>query len=151
MKIYVDADACPVQAEVIDLAGEFGLEVFLVKSFSHFSHEEQPEFVQEIYVDPGVDSADYKILALVEKGDIVVTQDYGLAALCLPKGALVLHQKGFLFTEKNIDRLLQSRHLSALARRAGERTKGPRAFTDQDRSKFRQRLKQTIEQIKSLE
>lgn len=148
MKIFVDADACPVQREVVQVAGEMELEVVFVKSFSHFSHDDWTAYVDTLYVDPGVDSADYKILALVKEGDLVITQDYGLASLCLPKKCIVLHHKGFRFTEHNIGRLLESRHISAMARQAGQRTKGPRAFTDEDRRKFARKLKQTIEQIK---
>lgn len=148
MKIYVDADACPVQQEVIIVAKEQLLPVYLVKSFSHFSHNQLPDHVETIYVDPGADVADYKIVGLVDKGDIVITQDYGLASLCLNKGCTVLHHKGFLFTENNIDRLLQSRHTSAMARRAGQRTKGPRPFTEEDRENFSKQLKNIIMQLK---
>ncbi|HLS35134.1 MAG TPA: YaiI/YqxD family protein [Bacillota bacterium] len=136
MKIYVDADACPVEKEVIQVARAFRISVVLIKSYAHFSHEEKPSFVETVYVDAGADSADYKLLEQVKRGDIVVTQDYGLASLCLAKGCIVLHHRGFLFTENNIDRLLATRHQSAQVRRAGGRTKGPRAFTTEDREKF---------------
>lgn len=148
MKIYVDADACPVQKEVITVAGEEKIDVVLVKSFSHFSHDHEPDHVETIYVDPGADVADYKIVGLVEKGDIVITQDYGLASLCLSKKCIILHHKGFFFTENNMDRLLQSRHTSAMARQAGQRTKGPRPFTDHDREKFATTLKKALTQRK---
>src|SRR5690606_34522959 len=101
MKIYVDADACPVQNEVIQIAGEFNLPVVLVKSISHFSHDQLPSFVETVYVDQGRDVADLEIMKRAQKDDIVVTQDYGLASLVLGKGCLVIHHKGFLYTNKN--------------------------------------------------
>jgi uncharacterized protein len=144
MKIYVDADACPVKDIIISEARNFELPVILVTSFSHFSNAEQPSGVETIYVDSGADAADYRIVKLVEKGDIIVTQDYGLASLGLAKGIIVLHQKGFRYTNDNIDQLLQTRYLSAMARKSGKRTKGPKPFTTEDREQFRDLFKQAI-------
>ncbi|PLS18194.1 YaiI/YqxD family protein [Bacillus sp. M6-12] len=144
MKIYVDADACPVKDIIISEASDFEIQVILVTSFSHFSNAEQPSGVKTIYVDSGADAADYRILKLVEKGDIIVTQDYGLASLGLAKGIIVLHHKGFRYTNENIDELLQTRYLSAMARKGGQRTKGPKPFTAEDREQFRDLFKQVI-------
>ncbi|WP_409288051.1 YaiI/YqxD family protein [Peribacillus sp. SCS-37] len=144
MKIYVDADACPVKDIIISEASDFEIQVILVTSFSHFSNAEQPSGVKTIYVDSGTDAADYRILKLVEKGDIIVTQDYGLASLGLAKGIIVLHHKGFRYTNENIDQLLQTRYLSAMARKGGQRTKGPKPFTAEDREQFRDLFKQVI-------
>ncbi|MEI3606986.1 YaiI/YqxD family protein [Pseudogracilibacillus sp. SE30717A] len=136
MNIFVDADASPVQEEVIQIASKFNLEVTLVKSFSHYSHTNQASNVKTVYVDKGADMADFEIIKRARKGDLIVTQDYGLASLGLGKGCLVIHHKGFQYTDKNIDRLLTTRHASALARRGGLRTKGPKPFTEEDRKKF---------------
>lgn len=144
MKIFVDADACPVKDIIISEARNFEIPVFLVTSFSHFSNAKQPSGVETIYVDSGADAADYRIVKLVEKGDIIVTQDYGLASLGLAKGVIVLHQKGFRYTNDNIDQLLQTRYLSAMARKSGQRTKGPKPFTTEDREQFRDLFKQII-------
>ena len=144
MKIYVDADACPVKDIIISEASDFEIQVILVTSFSHFSNAEQPSGVKTIYVDSGADAADYRIVKLVEKGDIIVTQDYGLASLCLAKGIIVLHHKGFRYTNENIDQLLQTRYLSAMARKGGQRKKGPKPFTAEDREQFRDLFKQVI-------
>lgn len=144
MKIYVDADACPVKDIIISEARNFEIPVILVTSFSHFSNAEQPSGVETIYVDSGADAADYRIVKLVEKGDIIVTQDYGLASLGLAKEIIVLHQKGFRYTNDNIDQLLQTRYLSAMARKSGQRTKGPKPFTGEDREQFRDLFKQAI-------
>jgi uncharacterized protein len=145
MKIYVDADASPAKDIVISVAKVFTIRVVLVKSINHFSHDEEMEGVETVYVDTGADAADYRIMQLAEKGDLIITQDYGLASLGLGKGCLVLHHKGFAYTNKNIDQLLQTRHLSAKARRSGQRTKGPKPYTDEDRQKFRDLLENTIQ------
>ncbi len=137
MKIYVDADACPVKDIVISEGTNAEIPVILVTSFSHFSNVEQPSGVETIYVDSGADAADYRIMKLAEKGDIMVTQDYGLASLGLAKGCIVLHHKGFIYTNENIDQLLQTRYFSAMARKGGKRTKGPKPFTAEDREQFR--------------
>ena len=148
MKIYVDADACPVKDIIISEARNFDIPVILVTSFSHFSNAEQPAGVETIYVDSGADAADYRIVKLVEKGDMIVTQDYGLASLGLAKGIIVLHHKGFTYTDENIDQLLQTRYLSAMARKSGKRTKGPKPFTAEDREQFRTLFKQVISREK---
>ena len=136
MKIIIDADASPVKNEIIQLAEQFQLEVVLVSSIAHYSFEEHPDFVQVVYVEKGADRADFKIVQLAEKDDIIVTQDYGLASLLLPKGCRVVHHMGYEYTKENIDQLLQSRHFSALQRESGGRTKGPKPFKDENRQRF---------------
>lgn len=148
MKIYVDADACPVKDTIISIAQAQNIPVILVQSFSHFSHVDHPDGVETIYVDSGADAADFRIMGLVLKGDIIVTQDYGLASLGLAKGCYVLHHKGFTYTDQNIDHLLQTRYVSAMARKGGQRTRGPKAFSKEDEQKFKKVLKQTIDQNK---
>lgn len=147
MKIYVDADACPVKDTIISIAEDYRILVILVKSFAHFSNKEEQPGVETIYVDTGADSADYRIMQLAQKGDIIITQDYGLASLGLPKGCIVLHHKGFRYTNDNIDHLLQTRYASAMARKSGKRTKGPKAFTAEDERKFRELLVATLESL----
>ncbi|WP_042144485.1 YaiI/YqxD family protein [Paucisalibacillus sp. EB02] len=146
MKIYVDADASPAKDIVISVAKAFSIPVVLVKSISHFSHDEEIEGVETVYVDTGADAADYRIMQLAEKRDLIITQDYGLASLGLGKGCLVLHHKGFAYTNKNIDQLLQTRHLSAKARRSGQKTKGPKPYTEEDRKNFRDLLERTVQE-----
>ncbi|WP_427127410.1 YaiI/YqxD family protein (plasmid) [Priestia megaterium] len=144
MKIYVDADACPVKDIIISEGTNAEIPVILVTSFSHFSNAEQPLGVETIYVDSGADAADYRIMRLAEKGDIIVTQDYGLASLGLAKGCAVLHHNGSSYTNENIDQLLQTRYLSAMARKSGKRTKGPKPFTSEDKEKFKELFKRAI-------
>lgn len=146
MKIYVDADASPAKDMVISVARTYHIPVVLVKSINHFSHAEEVDGVETVYVDAGADAADYRIMQLAAKDDLIITQDYGLASLGLGKGCLVLHHKGFAYTNKNIDQLLQTRHLSAKARRSGQKTKGPKPYTDEDRKKFQVLLERTIQE-----
>ena len=147
MKIYVDADACPVKDVVISEGRKANIPVILVTSFSHFSNAEQPSGVETIYVDSGADAADYRIMKLAEAGDIIITQDYGLASLGLAKGNIVLHHKGFSYTNENIDQLLQTRYFSAMARKSGKRTKGPKPFTAEDREQFRTLFTEVISNL----
>lgn len=144
MKILIDADASPVKDVVIEEVQGKELSVVLVSSIAHFSLQEHPEYVETVYVEQGADSADFKIVQLAKHGDVIITQDYGLASLLLPKGCIVLHHKGFQYSTENIDQLLQTRHLSAMARKSGQRTKGPKAFTQEDREKFRTLFREVL-------
>ena len=144
MRVFVDADACPVKEIIIEEAELQGLEVTLVSSISHFSLKKLPPHVEHVYVDSGAEAADYKIMQLIRSGDILVTQDYGLASLALAKGVIVLHHKGYLYTSENIGQLLEQRYYNAMVRKTGKRTKGPRPFKDEDREKFRSLFHQVL-------
>ena len=150
MKVYVDADACPVKNIIIQEAGKKEIPVILVTSISHFSLHEYPDWVETVYVDTGADAADYRIMKLAEKGDMVITQDYGIGSLALAKGCHVLHHKGFAYTNPNIDQLLQSRYLSAKERRSGKHSKGPKALTEEDREKFLELFQKYLSQCNWL-
>ncbi|EKN1412381.1 YaiI/YqxD family protein [Enterococcus faecalis] len=145
MKIFVDGDGSPVKETVIEVAVEKALDVVIVTSVDHYSLKDYPENVSFVYVDKGADAADFKIVQLIKKGDLLITQDYGLASLVLPKGVLVLHQLGYQYTKENIDGLLEQRYFSGQIRRKGGRTKGPKPFTDQDRTTFKQALIELVE------
>ncbi|KAB8138523.1 YaiI/YqxD family protein [Gracilibacillus oryzae] len=146
MKIYVDADACPVIDTIIKEAKDFHINVVLVKSYSHFSLQEYPENVKVSYVDSGADAADYKIVGMAKSNDLIVTQDYGLAALGLEKGCFVLHHIGFHYTKEKIDQMLDERHRKAKARKAGFRTKGPKKLDYSQKESFRNSLRKLLEQ-----
>src|SRR5699024_7714961 len=111
MKIYFYVDASPVNNMVIEIATGKKMPVILVKSIDQLSRAAEIYRVETVYVDTGADAADYRIMQLAERGDMLITQDYGLASLGLGKGCTVLHHKGFAYTNDNIDQLLQSRHL----------------------------------------
>ena len=101
-----------------------------------------------INVNVGGVGADYRIVGLIRKGDILITQDYGLASLVLPKRVRVFHQTGKEFSATTIDSLLEQRYQSGRLRKAGLRTRGPKPFTTQDHQNFRQALIQALEQVK---
>ncbi|EOI05004.1 hypothetical protein UAY_00478 [Enterococcus moraviensis ATCC BAA-383] len=140
MKIFIDGDGSPVKDTTIEVALAALVEVVIVTSIDHYSLKEYPKNVSFVYVDKGADAADYKIVQLIQKDDILVTQDYGLASLVLPKGARVIHQLGYEYTGENMDGLLEQRYFSAKVRKSGGRTKGPKAFTQADRDKFKEKL-----------
>lgn len=133
-RIVVDGDSCPVKQEITDAARRFGVRVIMVSSYDHVLRES--EGVELVRVDRGQESADLYIANHIAKGDIVVTQDYGLAALCIAKSCRTLSPRGEIFHPGKIDYLLERRHLSAKARRGGHHTKGPKPFTDEDRANF---------------
>ena len=99
-----------------------------------------------ITVSQGADSADFRIVNLLDAGDIVVTQDYGLAAMCLAKNATALNQNGLIYSEKNMDELLLSRHIHKKVRRAGGRMKGPKKRTKQQDESFDKALTVLLEE-----
>lgn len=119
MKLLVDADACPVKDIILREARKRGVPVVMVMDTAH---QYQDGYSQVVTVDKGADSADFQIVALTQPGDIVVTQDYGLAAMALSRGAEALRQDGLLYREE-MDALLFERHLSRKLRRAGVRTR----------------------------
>lgn len=140
IKIMIDSDASPVKDIVIDEAKKHGLKVVLVASYAHYSTKIHPAHVETIYVDSAKEAADYRIMQLLQKDDILITQDYGLASLALGKKATVLHHKGFEYDNDNIANLLESRYISAKIRKSGKRTKGPKPFTREDAETFRRLL-----------
>lgn len=136
MKVIVDADACPVKDIIIKETKKKDIPVVLVSSFSHFSSKDLDEHVSVVYVDSGSDAADFKIVALIDQGDIAVTQDYGLASLLLPKKCRVLHHKGFEYTGDNMNHLLETRYIGSMIRKGGGRTKGPKPLSKEDKQSF---------------
>ncbi|MCI3919709.1 YaiI/YqxD family protein [Paenibacillus sp. TRM 82003] len=133
-KIIVDADACPVKEQVSQLAVRFDVPAVMVSSYNH----RLPELpgVTNVQVDASDQSADLYIANRMKPGDVLVTGDYGLATIGLAKRAFVLSPRGTMFTNDNIDRLLEERHQNSKRRRAGGRTRGPRPFTTEDRDRF---------------
>lgn len=141
-RILIDADGCPVVDETIKIAGRFGLECLIL---CDTSHRIEREGAQTMVFSKGADSVDFALVNLVHPGDVVVTQDYGLAAMCLARSALVLNQDGMGYTADNIDALLLSRHTAKKIRNAGGRLKGPaRRVAAQDRA-FSEALTQLLE------
>lgn len=137
-KIIVDADACPVKSEIVSTAAMFHIPVMMVASFDH--RLAAAEGVEIVQVDRSDQSVDLFIANRISARDILVTQDFGLAAIGLGKKAFVLSNRGQEYTDKTIDYLLDRRHEQAKKRRAGHHTKGPRAFSADDRKTFLQSL-----------
>lgn len=108
MKIYVDADACPVISIVEQLAKENNIEVTLLCDTNHVLASDYSEVK---IIGAGADAVDFALINLCKKNDIVVTQDYGVAAMALGKGAYAIHQSGKWYTDENIDQMLMERHL----------------------------------------
>ncbi|MGI5895051.1 MAG: YaiI/YqxD family protein [Candidatus Merdivicinus sp.] len=141
MQILVDADSCPVKQEIRTAAKEAGIPVVLITDTSHLLAD---GYSTVVTVDTAKDSADFKLLSLTNPGDVVVTQDYGVAAMVLGKGALALHPSGLVYTEGNIDQLLLERHLGQKLRRAGKRTPNPRKRTAADNQAFVEALRKIL-------
>lgn len=141
MKIIVDADACPVKEIILETASKYNIPVTMVTDTSHIMYDMPCEVIT---VDNGHDSADIAIANLVKKGDIAVTQDYGLACMLMAKGAHIINQNGFLYTNENIDALLFRRHISAKQRRGGKRSGHINARTAEDDKRFAKCLEDLI-------
>ena len=115
MQIFVDADACPVVGIVEKVAKEHSVPVTLLCDTNHVLSSDYSEV---IVVGAGADAVDYKLISICHRGDIVVSQDYGVAAMALGKNAYAIHQSGKWYTNENIDQMLMERHLNKKARRA---------------------------------
>lgn len=142
MRIFIDADGCPVVDITVAVANEYKLECFIITDTSHFFNKVGAE---TITVSKGADSADFALVNMVSKGDIVITQDYGLAAMCLAKSTIPLNQNGMIYNDKNIDSLLLARHTAKKIRNSGGRLKGPRKRTEEDNKLFEKSLRKVIE------
>ncbi|MDB5052278.1 MAG: hypothetical protein JWM44_328 [Bacilli bacterium] len=141
-KIIVDADACPVKDQIVLAAAPFQIEVWMIASFDHYLAPRQG--VTIIQVDRSDQSVDLYIANKIVAHDILVTQDFGLATIGLAKRAIVLSNRGQMYTDQTIDFLLEKRHEQAKMRRGGKHSKGPRPMTAEDRHKFQQTLTKVL-------
>jgi len=133
MRILVDADACHVKGAIVRIAKQKNIPVIM---FIDTSHELSGGYSRVITVDKQADSVDFAIMASLTREDIVVTQDFGLAAMVIGKGARAINQNGLIFSDKNMDRLLLERHIGKKIRRGGGRTKGPAKRAKKGDSRF---------------
>lgn len=149
MKIFVDADACPVVDIVEDIATKYNIPVTLLCDTNHVLTSDYSEV---IVVGAGANAVDYKLISICHRGDIVVTQDYGVAAMALGKGAYAIHQSGKWYTNENIDQMLMERHLNKKARRASSRNhiKGPRKRTEEDDQRFAESFEKLLRKANNL-
>lgn len=144
MKILIDADGCPVIDVTIKVAKLFDIDVIII---SDTSHNFSKQGVEIITVSKGNDASDFEIVNKVEKNDIVVTQDYGLAAMILAKEGYPINQNGVVYNNENIDRLLFTRHLSKKIRSSGGRVKGPKKRKKEDNLNFEKSLAELCKNI----
>lgn len=140
-RVFVDADACPVKEEIVQLSKLHRADVFFIASYSHVANNDQ---LQWIYVDSRQEEVDMYIVNHVEKNDVVVTQDHGLASLLSGRGVYVLSPRGKPFVESEMMSVLHARFLSAKQRRAGGRVKGPGKMTKEDRRRFRESFEKIL-------
>ena len=149
MKILVDADACPVTRIVEHTAQKENIECILLCDTNHVLYSDYSEVK---IIGAGADAVDFALLNLCRKGDVVVTQDYGVAAMILGKGAYGIHQSGKWYTNQNIDQLLMERHLAKKARmgKSKHHLKGPSKRTEEDDKRFQESLEKLIKMAKEL-
>ena len=150
MKIFVDADACPVVRIVEEVAEKYSIDVVLLCDTNHILVSDYSEV---IVVDAGADAVDYKLISICHKGDIVVSQDYGMAAMALGKDAYAIHQSGKWYTNENIDQMLMERHLNKKARRGSHKNhiKGPKKRTEEDDKRFAQSFEKLVLMVQAKE
>ena len=143
MKVYIDADACPVTRIAERVAKERGIPVVLLCDTNHVLNSDYSEIR---VIGAGADAVDIALINLCQRGDVVVTQDYGVAALALGKGAKAIHQSGRWYTDENIDGLLMERHMAKVARRKSKNhLKGPAKRTEEDDQRFEESFQRMIE------
>ena len=141
MRILIDADGCPVVNETIKVAHKFNLESII---FCDTSHNFDEKNIKVIVVSKEIDAVDFAILNNIEKGDIVITQDYGLASLVLSRNSYAINQSGMVYTNENIDELLYSRYISKKMRNSGARIKGPKKRDKSQDIIFKENLEKLI-------
>jgi uncharacterized protein YaiI (UPF0178 family) len=150
-RVLVDADACPVVRIVEEISKKHGIAVTLLCDTNHmlFSDYSEVRIIGE-----GADAVDFALVNLCKKGDIVVTQDYGVAAMALGKGARAIHQSGKRYTDDNIDSLLMERHMAKKARMSSKgkhHLKGPKKRTREDDERFMHSFEALIQECKTAE
>ena len=135
MTVIIDADACPVVGICENICRERNIPVIAVCDTSHVINS---EYIQTKIVDKGSGSADLAVVNLCKKGDIIITQDYGVASMALGKCAYVLHQSGMEYTNDNIENLMEMRHIASEFRRKNSKhhLKGPKKRTKEDDERF---------------
>lgn len=145
-RVLVDADACPVVRIVERVAKAYGVPVTLLCDTNHVLVSADSEVK---VIGAGADAVDFALINLCRSGDIVVTQDYGVAAMALGKGARAIHQSGRLYTQDDIDQMLMERHLARKARmgKGKHHLKGPKKRTKKDDEAFEAAFEELVREI----
>lgn len=163
-RIYIDADACPVIRETLACARAHGIPCIIAGNTTQNlerslrpsdprepkdpGHPDSSFWADILEVSVGADSADFAIASAITPADVVVTQDIGLADIVLGRGARAIGVRGRIYNPLTIDSMMYIRHEEKKVRRAGGRTKGPSAFTDEDRDRFRHNLDKLVREAK---
>ncbi len=142
MRVMIDGDGCPVAFEAAEICKKMDVECIIVCDTSHVLNIDG---IETVVVEKGADSADFKIVNMINKGDVVITQDYALAAMCLARGSFAINQDGKEYNEKNIDGLLFSRYTAKKIRNAGGRLKGPHKRTNEQTELFKTNFSAMLE------
>lgn len=140
--LYVDADACPVKEEIVDICQQYKVKMVFVSSYAH--KMTLPEVAKVVTVDSEKEAVDLYIMNQVKKGDLCVTQDHALASVLLARGVTVLSPRGLIYREELIGQMLEARHFASKQRRMGAKTKGPKPFKKADRLHFAEQLHRCI-------
>lgn len=148
MNILIDADACPVKEIAVSVAKEENIPVVMIVDTSHILSS---DYAEVITVDKAADSVDIYLANLLKKGDIAITQDYGVAAMVLSKGGYAINQNGMVYDNSNIDRLLFERHIGKKLRKSGKRTGTFPKRTAKDDENFLIGLKNLVKKVKLSE
>lgn len=146
MRILVDADACPGKYMIEKAAKENDIEVIMYCDINHVLNS---DYSKVKYLDSGFQSVDMYLINEAKAGDIIITQDYGVAALALGKKAHAINPKGFIYSDKNMDRLLFERHLSAKVRRGGGKTASHKKRTEEDDLRLYESVVKIVKQFLS--
>lgn len=144
MRILVDADACPGKEIIESVAKEYEIDVILYCDFNHVLNS---SYCKIKYMDSGFQSVDIAVANDTKAGDIVITQDFGVAAMTLGKKAYAINPKGYIYDNENIDRLLFERHLSQKVRKGGGRTVNHKKRNNDDDEKLKRNLIKIIENV----
>ena len=142
MKVLIDADACPVTGIAVNLCKKHSVPCILLCDTAHTIYKDGAE---TLVFDKGSDSVDFALVNRTAPGDIVITQDYGLASMCLGRSVRVLHQDGWEYTLDNISGLMEQRHIAKKHRMSGGRMKGPSKRTKQPDAAFERALQQLLQ------
>lgn len=142
-RILIDADGCPVVDITVRIAREYQWECIILCDTSHYFEKEGAE---TITVSKGPDSVDFVLVNMLEAGDLVVTQDYGLAAMCLARQAIPVNQDGMIYNHDNIGGLLMARHTAKKIRNAGGRLKGNKKREPAMNDVFEKKLRKVLEE-----
>ena len=140
-RILIDADGCPVVQEAVSAAREAGAECVILCDTSHEYHS---DYARIVVLSKGADSVDYALVNLARAGDLVVTQDYGLAAMCLAKQAVVLDQNGRVYNNQNMLWLLEQRSEAKKIRAAGGRLSGPKKRRSEQDAAFVETIRRLL-------